>query len=137
MDPAEEEAYWLAAKPTDERVGSPVYYRSPSSGKFHAIIHSIIPPTLHVMCEQWHEEEESGEYAKYTVVEEIPVTAKALTASVSLYNKTLAQKQAAASQHAAKQGGRAAADAEQSGTGSSSSSDRIFPYIPRPILTDH
>ena len=80
MDPEAEEKYWLVATPTTKQNGSPVYYRSPSSGKYHAIIHSVIPPTLHVLCEQWHEDEDTGEYEKYTVVEEVTVTTKELDA---------------------------------------------------------
>ena len=128
MDPEAEEKYWLVATPTTKQNGSPVYYRSPSSGKYHAIIHSVIPPTLHVLCEQWHEDEDTGEYEKYTVVEEVTVTTKELDASVALYNKTLAQKQAAAQQQqrrdAKQQQLHAQQQQRQPETGSSSSEEQ-------------
>ena len=55
MDAAHEDAYWLAATPTDATRGSPVYYKA-SGGRYHALIHTIIPPVLDVACEQWHDD---------------------------------------------------------------------------------
>ena len=91
MDAAHENAYWLAATPTDATRGSPVYYKA-SGGRYHALIHTIIPPVLDVACEQWHEDPETGEMVKYIVVERTEVTSKELQASVALYNKELARR---------------------------------------------
>ena len=77
MDAAHEEAYWLSAIATDEKKGSLVYYKSTTQGNYHAIIHSLMPPTVDIACEQWHENDD-GELEKYTVIERQEVTLKQL-----------------------------------------------------------
>ena len=66
-----------------------MYYKA-SGGRYHALIHTLIPPVLDVACEQWHEDPKTGELEKWIAVERTEVSTKQLQASVTLYNKELA-----------------------------------------------